>query len=1400
MKKFLLSLLFALLIPFGAVAQEAYAVYENGTLTFYYDNQKSSRSGTKYELNTGDNDPGWYTDHRQDITKAVFDSSFANARPTSTYKWFAVDYYETSALTGIEGIEYLNTSEVTDMSYMFFRCINLASLDLRSFDTSEVTNMTYMFHFSIGLTSLDLSSFDTSCVTDMSYMFGSCSNLTSLDLSNFDTSNVTTMNCMFVSCSGLTSLDLRSFDTSEVTNMSYMFRDCSSLTSLDLSSFNTSSVTDMSRMFLGCSNLTSLDLSNFDTSNVTTMYLMFYGCSNLASLDLSTFDTSSVTNMQEMFRDCSSLTSLDLLSFDTSSVTNMREMFLRCNGLISLDLSSFDTSNVTDMRTMFFGCSNLTTIYCGDEWNTDKVTSSSNIFSNCYNLVGGAGTVYSSGHTSIAYAHVDGGPNNPGYLTMKSSSQAYAVYENGTLTFYYDNLKISRSGTAYELNTGYNDPGWYTDHRQDITKAVFDPSFANARPTSTYKWFAVSSNETSALTSVEDIENLNTSSVTNMGYMFLDCSNLTSLDLRSFDTSSVTSMYLMFYGCSNLTSLDLSNFNTSNVTDMSLMFCGCSNLTSLDMSSFNTGSVTDMHYMFEYCSSLTSLDLSSFDTSSVTDMSSMFYGCSNLTSLDLSSFDTSNVTGIDMNSMFSNCSSLTSLDLGSFNTSRVTSMGWMFFGCSSLTTLDLSSFDTSSVTHMERMFYGCSSLTTIYCGDDWNTDKVTSSSETFRNYTNLVGGAGTAYNSNYTDKTYAHVDGGPNNPGYLTLKVTDVSQIDNVIYVKEMEKRNGQQVTLSLMMKNTVPIRGFQFDLYLPEGAMVVKSDKGRIQGALSAGRLPEEDEHNLTFSEQADGAIRFLCSSQYNETFTGNDGEIATLQIRLADDMADGDYAIVLKDVKLTETDINKFYETEKVVSKLTIISYIMGDISGDGKVDVSDYTGVANYIHNNPPAGFNAKAADVDENGKIDVSDYTGIANIIHTGSVYGYSNTNNAPRRSGEENQPDTDVSTIDNVIYISPFTVSAGTQTTLSFKMKNTVAIRGFQFDLYLPEGMTAVKSAMGRIQGALSAGRLPDEDEHDLTFSEQDDGAIRFLCSSQYNETFTGTDGELATLQVNVAAGMADGDYALLLREIKLTESDISKFYETELVKTTVTVGSSAGVDVVLDETDTEVPEATAGDVTILVKRTIKANEWSTICLPFDMTEAQTKAAFGNGVQLKEFTNYEVEYDTNDNVVGLTVNFDDTDLSEGFYGNYPYLIKVENDIDEFTVTSTINPDESDCYIEYDNGRTGNKRKVYGTFRGFYHAQTTVPNNCLFLSGNKFWYSTGQTKMKAFRAYFDFVDVLDNLENANARISMSFDDETTRIEDVNVNLNGNDNYYDLQGRRVVHPQKGLYIKNNKKVVVK
>ena len=188
-----------------------------------------------------------------------------------------------------------------------------------------------------------------------------------------------------------------------------------------------------------------------------------------------------------------------------------------------------------------------------------------------------------------------------------------------------------------------------------------------------------------------------------------DASGNWSIPVSKFN--GVTNMTYMFYNCSKLTSIDLSGLNTSNVTNMNSMFGNCSSLTTLDVSHFNTSNVTIMWNMFCSCSSLTSIDLSGLNTSNVTDMNNMFGDCSSLITLDVSHFNTSNVT--DMYSMFSCCSSLTSLDLSHFNTSNVTTMQHMFSSCSSLTTLDLSGWDTSNVTDMGVMFYGCSSLKTI---------------------------------------------------------------------------------------------------------------------------------------------------------------------------------------------------------------------------------------------------------------------------------------------------------------------------------------------------------------------------------------------------------------------------------------------------------------------------------------------------------------------------------------------------------------------------------------------------------------------------------------------------------------------------------------------------------------
>ena len=247
-------------------------------------------------------------------------------------------------------------------------------------------------------------------------LFQNFTNVKSIDLTGADTSGVRSMNYMFYYCTKLTELDLSSFDTSRVEDMNHMFSVCGGLTELDLSNFDTSRVRDMNNMFYNCASLETLDLSSFDTSCVEDMSGMFIACVNLTELDLSSFDTSSVTNMEHMFECCDFLKKLDLSSFDTSFVNSMTNMFYGCEHLTELNLSSFDTRYVTNMSSMFSDCDNLTTIYVSEQWSTDRVYNSNDMFEYCRSLKGGNGTAYDGSKTNREYARIDK-DGQPGYLT-----------------------------------------------------------------------------------------------------------------------------------------------------------------------------------------------------------------------------------------------------------------------------------------------------------------------------------------------------------------------------------------------------------------------------------------------------------------------------------------------------------------------------------------------------------------------------------------------------------------------------------------------------------------------------------------------------------------------------------------------------------------------------------------------------------------------------------------------------------------------------------------------------------------------------------------------------------------------------------------------------------------------
>ena len=333
------------------------------------------------------------------------------------------------------------------------------------------------------------------------------------------------------------------------------------------------------------------------------------------------FETFTPTTLSQFFAGFFGLETITGLEYlNTANVTDMSEMFCRCEKLTSLDVSKFNTAKVKAMSRMFDGCSNLKTIYASDKFITAAVTESQDMFSGCDSLSGDIDWT-SDKATDKTYAKIDGG-----YFRDKAyDNRPWVKYADGTLTFRCG-YKKTLGENEYALNSGEEKPAW-NKQGNNITRVVFDASFANARPTTCYAWFQSFYN----LTQIEGIENLN--------------------------TAKVTTMNSMFGSCYNLAELDVTHFNTANVTNMSNMFGSCYNLAELDVTHFNTANVMDMYRMFSYCSGLTSLDVTNFNTANVGDMGSMFYGCHDLKEIYVSDkFVTDDA--INCYQMFAYCESL----------------------------------------------------------------------------------------------------------------------------------------------------------------------------------------------------------------------------------------------------------------------------------------------------------------------------------------------------------------------------------------------------------------------------------------------------------------------------------------------------------------------------------------------------------------------------------------------------------------------------------------------------------------------------------------------------------------------------------------------------------------------
>lgn len=549
--RFLLAVLMAFVFTARAWAQteERYAeVSADGkTLTFYCDADRATRTETTYDIPWGNGDPGWTTGpYSSTITTARFDGLFSEGDVlTSTKAMFK----NLTSLTVIEGLENLYTGDVTNMESMFENCSQLKQLDMIDFNIAAVTNMNRMFYSCSSLESICCNE-DWSMgnkVTTSTDMFAGCTNLKgAVSYASYKSNDISFANPTTGYFTG--KVEPYAILSDEGTVLTFYYdtdrpaREKTGGESFRIPWYQEDD--DLGDIYPGWSwwNVSDIVTVNFDPS-----FEEYHG----------------LTKTTRMFAGMENLTTINNIhNLHTENVTNMFGMFNGCENLKEIELTKFDTRNVTNTQYMFYGCSNLERIFCDDDWSQGKEKVSGNMFYGCEHLKG----YESSNDNDITFA-------NPttGYFTGR---EAYAVYDesNQSLTFYCDINKATYEAdeNKHVHDVVGNDWGMYA-----ITSVSIDDSFKGYHGlTSTSYMFANLMN----ITKIEGLTNLNTEKVTDMSFMFSDCSNLQNLDLSSFNTSNVTFMPDMFYGCGALTSLDLTNFDMSRIESVFEMFKWCVNL------------------------------------------------------------------------------------------------------------------------------------------------------------------------------------------------------------------------------------------------------------------------------------------------------------------------------------------------------------------------------------------------------------------------------------------------------------------------------------------------------------------------------------------------------------------------------------------------------------------------------------------------------------------------------------------------------------------------------------------------------------------------------------------------------------------------------------------------------
>ena len=1317
--------------------------------------------------------------------------------PESVTKIGESAFFDCSSLTSI-----VIPTNVTSIGYeVFHGCSSLTSITIPE-NVTEIGN--YAFCGCSGLTSVTIPEGVTSIGE---YAFRDCSSLATISIPG----SVNEIGkSAFRGCNSLTSFVIPDGVT-EVGD--YTFRDCTALTTITISEESKLTLIGESS-FSGCSSLTSINIPDGVTS--IGVYA-FSGCSSLASVAIP----ESVTTMglSGIFSDCSSLVSVFIP--EGVSVIGYRT-FDGCGSLISINIPE----SVTEIRSSAFeGCTGLTSITC--KATVPPLCSDDTSFGSVDKSI----PVYVPASSVAAYQAADGWSE---FTNIRSLMASGTCGENLTWTLTDEGeLIIEGTGAMTDYESDSDVP--WVDYISYIKNVTIKEGVASigARAFSAYN-----------LTSITLPESL-----TSIGVQaFAACMSLTSITLPE----GLTSIGILAFGyCVSLTSISIPK-SVASIDDQA--FAGCSSLTYItipeSVTSIGDGTFFD-------CSSLASIAIP--EASKLTSIGAFaFYNCNSLTSINIPE----NVTSIGAHA-FAGCSSLTFITIPESVTwifeatfagcSSLTSItipesvlifeGHVFEDCSSLTSITIPKsvqvfgdhvFEgCSSLTSMilpeyvtnigDNAFSGCTSLTAITCK---STIPPVCISDAFYDVDKSI----PVYVPAASVSAYQTAEGWKDFTNIQAI-ASDIVEYKNSIYFEDATAFVNTTIVLPLQLKNSDDITAVQFDVYLPDGVTIEKTSRGKYNITFNEDRA-DNSTHTLSSALQADGAVRVLCYSTDSELFWGNEGAIFNFPLEVSE-MEEGDYSIIIKNIILTEQSGKKF-EIPSMTSTLNVLAVALGDCNRDNAVDVADIVTLANHILNNPVELFVEKAADFNKDNAVDVADIVAIANFILGG--------NTTAARALTREVLLSRAASAEYSFDILPFVLEAEGTKTISLDLADpTESFTAFQCDLYLPEGISINKNKRGKYELSFNEERT-DASYHTLSGSLQADGAVRMLCYSTDSEVFLGTEGALINIPLTADAALKSGVYEFSIANTVLTYVDGRKV-EPEVYRGSIIVGDGGEVESIklygkytagvledfsaslstnksitsIDLTDAvsvaESGTLVAGNPNMLVylsENATLANENNVVCgdecsslqltdgYAFDAPVAFTaqQASYTRvltagmyGTILLPFAPNVEEYvfcaltEANDN----SLTFDEVAQPEA---NTVYLYTLRDGLSAAAITASNVQIESAAAVAEADGW-----KMIGAYVGEKIDCTTVSDTNYYVYSSENHELNRVTKMltvKPFRAYLTSSSAINKV-----KVRTRGGNETvigTREIDSMPSV-----YYDLSGRQVVQPIKGIYIVNGKKIVL-